>query len=121
MSVVTHILRKALKQKAVYWAPSAPDGYGGRQYASPVEINCRWQDGTKTILSREGEEVVSIATVWVDRDLQEGGMLWLGELSNLTSSQQADPTTLSDAYTIRRFEKMPEYGSNTRFLRKVYL
>lgn len=120
MGITDHIGR-LLKQRAVYWGSPTPDGYGGYAWATPVEVNCRWQEGVKVVVTSDGKEVISTAQVWVDRDMSEGDMLWLGSLSSLTSAQQADPTTLQDAYTVKRVEKTPELGKSGNYLRKVYL
>lgn len=120
MGIGAYIKNRLLKQKAVYWGSPVSDGYGGHTWGSPVEIDCRWEDVTKVVQTRDGEEVVSVAQVFVDRDVVKGGVLWLGRLADLTSSQQSDPATVSGAYVIKRVEKLPEIDGNG-FLRKVLL
>lgn len=77
MSIIT----KMLKQKAVYWAPSGPGQFGRTGFAQPVVLKCRWQDGSDIFAkAQEGgvnKEEVSTATVYVDRDVEEQGVLWL--------------------------------------------
>ena len=45
MSITNFILRMS-KHTAVYWGSPQEDGYGGRTYAQPVEIQCHWQQKT---------------------------------------------------------------------------
>lgn len=114
-----------LNQTAVYWASPVPDGYGGFTWDDPIEIDCRWVNSTKVILTRAvrgggGEEIICQAEVQVNQDLDEQGMLYLGSLDDLDSGEEADPVTISTAYTIKRFDKVPTIKGN-RFFRKAYL
>ena len=54
------------------------------------------------------------------QDLDEGGILYLGNLTDLTVGQKADPMTIDTAYKIKRFEKIITIKSR-RYFRKVYL
>ena len=112
-------------QTAVYWGTPVDDGYGGKTFADPVEIDCRWEDKIENIDrvggGRLGEEVVSEAQVYVTQDVEEHGYLFLGDLDDLDSDEEADPTTITKAYMINRFEKVPVMRSSSEFLRKAYL
>lgn len=109
-----------LNQTAVYWGSPAPDGYGGYTFAEAVEIDCRWVDTTEMIMDAKGENVVSRASVQVAQDLDVDGMLFLGTLNDLDSSQEEDPTTIPTAYRIKRFDKTPTIRGNS-FYRAAYL
>jgi len=113
-----------LNQTAVYWASPTSDGRGGFTYTTPVEINCRWIDKTEIISglrgAQPGQEVISKSQVQVKQDLDEGGILYLGNLTDLTVGQKADPMTIDTAYKIKRFEKIITIKSR-RYFRKVYL
>jgi hypothetical protein len=111
---------KYLQQKAVYWGSPIQGAFGGKTFADPVEIDCRWRDRREIFQLANGEQVVSRAVILVDRDVDEQGMLYLGELDDLESSQQANPMTISRAYPIRRFDKIPDRTASN-FLRKAYL
>ena len=110
-------------QTAVYWGSPTEDGYGGKTFADPVEISCRWEDTVEKISrvgARLGEEIISRAVVYVTEDVEELGYLFLGDLDDLDSDEEADPTTVENAYMINRFDKIPVLRS-TEFLRKAYL
>ena len=111
-------------QTAVYWGSPVDDGTGGYTFADPVEISCRWEDQVEKIDrvgASLGEEIVSAAQVYVTQDVEERGYLFLGDLDDLDSDEEADPKTVEKAYMINRFDKVPVMRSATEFLRKAYL
>lgn len=67
-----------MNQAATYWAPGANDGFGGVAAGAAVAILCRWQDKADLFRSPEGQELVSNAVVYVDRELAVKGKLALG-------------------------------------------
>jgi len=97
------IVIRMRKGYAVYWAVSAANAYGGHSYVAPVEIRCRWDDEQSMVRDNEGNEVVSSATVYVDRDLTfavDGwGYLYKGRLSSI-SGDNTDPTAIETARRI---------------------
>lgn len=109
-----------LNQTAVYWANPVKDGSGGFTWDAPVEISCRWVVSTKVITIANGKEIVTRAEVQVEQDVDEQGMLYLGSLDDLDSSQEAGPEDVAGAHEIRRFDKTPTM-SGTSFFRKAYL
>ena len=125
MSIVSFIESKCT-QTAVYWAASEEDGYGGKVFVTPVEIACRWEHKSQVVGTQVGGEVngtllLSRAEVFVTQDVKEEGYMYLGTLSDLTQDQIEDPSSFSEAYIIKRFEKTPTLGSTTDFLRKAFL
>lgn len=113
-----NIITRMRKQKCVYWALSSKNQFGEKQYDSPVEISCRWEDSSVEYLNSDGERVVSNAVVYVDRDVFVGSILMLGVLADIT-----DYTYIKEnvgAYEIQKFEKLPNFKT-TEFLRTVYL
>ena len=90
------IVQKALKDTAVYWARPTPDGFpNGGSFPDPVEIKCRWID---LLGEREAEHR---GRILVDRVVENGGFLWLGELSDLIPANATEylppsPARLSD-------------------------
>jgi hypothetical protein len=105
----------------VYWGNPVNDGYGGFTYDAPVEISCRWEDKSQLISNAGGETILSRAVVFVLQDLDWDGLLWLGELTDLTVGQRADPKSLDSICVVKRFEKTPGLASTTVFLRKAFL
>ena len=116
-------LAQRCAQTAVYWESEGDDGYGNISYTSdsPMEIDCRWEDSTRVVVDAYGEEIIARAEIYVLQDLKEGGVLYLGNLDDLDSTEISDPRKLNSAYEIRRFDKIPMLGSTTKFLRKAYL
>jgi len=125
MGIVDKIVG-AMTQTAVYWATPVPDGYGTYTYDDPVEIDCRWENKTEVVSrvggeGKKGEELVSFAQVFVTQDVDENGFLYLGDLDDLDSAEEALPETVDGAYRIQKFDKLPELKSTNKFLRKAYL
>lgn len=109
-----------LHQTAVYWGNPTSDGYGGYTWDDPVELDCRWTQVTRLVKDANGKEVVSGASVQVDQDVDLDGYLFLGDLDDLDSSEEADPTTVSGAYKILAFDKTPTVKADAYF-RMAYL
>lgn len=110
---MTYITRN-LRQNVTYWSPGGNDGFGGVSYAAPVTIKGRWQDIAVLFRDTMGNEVVSQSKVWIDTDVVNKGYLFLGV------STGADPETVSGAYEIRHFGKIPNLRA-TEFERLVFL
>lgn len=109
------LLKKMLKQKAVYWAVARIDEAGEVIPALPVDIKCRWEDDLEQGLDLSGTETTFMSTVYTDRDVDEGGYLMLGELQNLKG-----PLPPKEAHRIRKFSKLPTLNAK-QFLRTVKL
>lgn len=130
-------------QTAVYWANPRPDGYGGYIYDYPVEIACRWDENIQLIRSSNGEEVVSKAQLLITQDVDEGGVVYLGELSDLDLtgvvwnsedgitwnsindvlwvSLGVQPGHAAGAWKILSVTKTPLFQSTDEFVRMAYL
>lgn len=113
------VLRQ-LNQTVVYWGNPANDGYGGRTFDDPVELDCRWSDKQDLFIDIDGQEKRSEAVVWVESDVVVGGYLYLGDLDDLSSAEEADPFEVTNAFEIRRFEKVPSVKAD-QFVRKAWL
>jgi len=117
------IIRKNLVQDAVYWGNPTNKGSGGQTFSAPVAIKCRWEDKNQ-LFNTGGERLVisSRALVYVDRDVDEQGKLWLGLLADLSEAQKADPDLLEGAApSIKKFEKIPVLHSTTEFVKVAWL
>ncbi|NIP54636.1 hypothetical protein GWN42_05010 [candidate division KSB1 bacterium] len=114
---------RLLNQTAVYWGSPVEDGSGGYTYADPVEISCRWVEKNEVITVNTGDELVSRSQVQIAQDVDEEGLLFLGDLDDLDSSEEDDPSTVEAAYRIRKFDKIPTIraGKTQRYFRKAYL
>ena len=109
-----------LRQTAVYWGNPTEDGYGNYTYDDPVEITCRWGEVTEVLTGPQGEELVSQAKVQVKQDLDENGLLFLGDLDDLSAAEEADPTTVEAAYRILKVDKVPTIHGRA-FFRRAWL
>lgn len=112
------LFTKNLLQTAVYWGAPVSDGYTGYTFAAGVEIACRWEQKQELFIDREGQEKRSLAVVYLGQDIVLGGRLYLGNLSDLGASP--DPQTVSGAYEIRAWAKIPTLCADL-FQRKAWL
>jgi hypothetical protein len=118
---ISNVLVQSCKQTAVYWGLPVNDGFGGKTYQPPVEIKCRWEDRNETFLANTGNLMVSRCVVYPLIDLEQEGILFLGFLSDLTTSEKANPRLVEAASSIKRFDIVPVLGSTNEFVRKAYL
>lgn len=129
---ISAFITDKLTQVCVYWGNPVEDGYGKKNYDEPIEISCRWEEreqilGTITGAAVVGFQPISRSTVFVDRDLDEDGMLFLGTLADLEDSEgdssggYYNPHDIAGTHIIKRFVKIPAVGSTTEFLRIAYL
>jgi len=121
-------MNRSFSQRAVYWGSPQEDGYGGKTFADPIELACRWEDMHQIVTDNKGTEITSRALVFLPQDVDEEGYLYLGTLDDLydmNSESSAggipNPATIDTAYIIKRFQKTPALGSTTVFLRTAYL
>ncbi len=110
MSYITRNLR----QNVTYWSPGTNDGFGGRNFGSPTIVKGRWEDKVELFMDASGNEVISVAKVYLGIDVENKGYLFLG------TSTGANPTSVSDAREIRSFRKIPNL-KGTLFERLVFL
>ena len=115
---MSRYLTKNFKQTIVYWGNPQPDGFGGFSFDDPVEISGRWEDKIILFINANGEEVRSEAIVYIDRDVDLGGYLYLGSLNDLDSDPT--PSDTLNAKEIRAFYKIPNI-KGTAYFRKVIL
>lgn len=119
-------------QVCVYWGSPNETGDGGKVFANPIEIACRWENINQVVSDAKGNEITSRALVFIgeDIDVDEEGMLFLGTLDDLealyddssgdSSGVWYDPMSIDKAYIIKRFQKTPTLDG-LGYLRKAYL
>ncbi len=105
------LVRQAYKQDATYWGSPVSDGFGGKTFAAPVPIKCRWEDKAEQFTSVVGEIDVSKAIVFVPQTIEVGGYLLLGKSTTLS------PLTVSGAEEIRQIMDIPSLRSASREIR----
>ena len=118
---IEKFLKKISVQTAVYWGAPTKDGYGGFTFTDPIEIAVRWQSSSEVITTSKGVEYVSQAEVIVNQDVDEEGYLFLGTRPDLTIAQKADPQSVTGAWKIMKFDKIPMIFKTDEFIRKVFL
>lgn len=120
---IANLMTRHCVQTAVYWGSPQEDGYGGKTYAAPVEILCRWEGKEQLVKGwdAKGNTFDYIGIVYVLRDLDKEGVLFLGTLADVTVEMTTNPLVNDNAYTIKQFEKLPALGSTTEFVRSAYL
>lgn len=115
------IIKKMLKQRAVYWAPKTGAGgldrFGKRLFEEPIEVNCRWHDVEKEFLDEDGNKRMSMAKAWLASDVLVLGVLWLSSvkasaspgaaLAEIDQTDTLNPFLNDKAYEIRKFGKIP--------------
>lgn len=120
MSSLTRFLKKICVQDAVYWGKPVSNG-ADLVYSQPKLIKCRWEERTETVIDTAGQIVLSKAKILVTEDLEIGGLLYLGDFNALTNEHRIDPQSLDGVYTIKRVEKIPFIGSDSEWVRTVWL
>jgi hypothetical protein len=103
---VSNPFHRTLRQTATYWAPGVTDAYGHPDFAAPVQIACRWEDGMETVTTRTGEEVQSTSIVDLASAVVTDGYLALGTFA------EADPGTVDAARQIIRVDRIPALRTN---------
>ena len=119
------IIARMRKQTAVYWPLASSDSggddfddYGQPVVTDPIEISCRWEDVAEEFIDAKGTRQVSKSTVYVDQDVDVGGILMLGTEDDITDSTNIKEN--EGAWEIRRFDKLPNLRA-TEFLRTAWL
>lgn len=109
---------RAMKQKAVYWSPTTLDDFGRPTWNTPVEIDCRWTDEIEEFIDPNGERQFSRAKLIVDRDLEIKGVIWLGNLVDV--SDLGNPRNNNNSWEILGTKKTPDFKGR-KYLRQVYV
>ena len=105
--------KRLFPQKVTWWIRTGSDQYGASIFGTPKVIGARWEDKNMQYNDRQGNTATSSAIVYVDRDVEVGDYLMLGE------SESNDPL-LVDAYEIKKYNKSPDIRNLTNS-RKVIL
>lgn len=79
------LLDRMRKQWAVYWEYDSQDRNGKDTYKDPIAVKVRWEDKSEQDFLPSGQMVMVKSTVYVDRDMPLGGILWLGLLVDTPS------------------------------------
>lgn len=118
---IENYMKTRCTDTAVYWGTPTLDEDGSYGYVAPVEISVLWIEAIKMIRDAEGKEIVSNASVYLLQDIENNGMLFHGELADLSVAEQADPKKRTDAYEVKLFKKVPSIHLKGEFTRQAML
>lgn len=107
---------RGLNEDITFWAPSgSSNDFGVRNFVAPVLIKGRWQDKQEMARTPAGEEFVTQAIVFVDRDTPNGSYLAKGDYTNA-----ANPLELVASSEVRALSKISSIR-NAGVERKAFL
>jgi len=100
---IAEFVNQNLLNDAVYWSIGAgeDDGEGNITYPAPIEIKCRWQDVNEMVDDNEGNQFLSQAIIYSDRELEDNGWLFEGKLTDIVGSTD-NPKEVAGAYMIKK-------------------
>ena len=108
-------MKVRLPNTVTYWGSLVADGRGGYTFAAPVACDGRWEDTNEIFINQSAEEETSKAVIFIDRDLDIGGYVALGD-----QTAYSDPLQVTGAYRIKGFAKIPDIKSNY-YVRKAWV
>lgn len=112
---MTTAVDRNLRQVVTYWAPD-PDGgtndFGQPIVADGILLKGRWEDKVQQVRTQSGEEVTSMAVVYLNRDVSVNGFLKLGDFNGQPFN--------SDSREIISYQTTPDLR-NLSTERKAYL
>jgi len=111
---------KYLTDTAVFWEKTGKNGFYELTLSTGVEINVRWEDRNELFINYDGKEEYSGAIVYIKQDMSPDDFLYLGELTDLSAEEQANPKLEQSAFAIKKFEKIKSVGGRST-LRRVFL
>lgn len=111
---MSHVSDRARRQDATLWTTS-PNGSGGDVFGPPQAIKVRWEERSERFISQlDQNERVSQSVVYLGQTAAVGDYLYLG------TSAAVDPTVVTGAYKIQRFDATPSLRL-LNMVRKAYL
>ncbi len=101
---MTRFPARKLTQTATLWEMATLDSAGDPAFSSgsPSAVTVRWEDRKELFTGPDGEEQVARAVIYLSVDVETGDYLFLG------TSVAADPRTVTNAFLIKDFRKIPD-------------
>lgn len=92
---------QSLNQWAVLWEAGPYDAYGKYKVQPAIEVRCRWE--TKRDMGEGAQDTVASITdtVFVDRFIKLGSILWKGKLVDL-------PITPTNLKEVSEYKEVPD-------------
>lgn len=101
-----------LTQKAVLWSANGYDNDGEPKVNAGEEIDVRWEWDEKDTNDPNARKVNRVATVRVDREIEVGSWMWLGELDKYAATKEK--------YEVLAYKEVPDVKGR-KFSRVVTL
>lgn len=77
---------RARRQLAVLWPFVSHDENGEPLVGDPVELTVRWEKGLSQEITPNTNPIAVTATIWVDREIENGSMMRIGSLDEVTGT-----------------------------------
>ena len=107
-------LQQNFNQQATYWEKTGKTDSGDPSFATPRQIDVRWEDRSVVFTNPSGEEAVSMSIVFLPEDVEVGDVIKLGV------DATTDPLTVIGAEEIQGFSKIPQLKGGD-FERRAFL
>lgn len=102
------------RQDATWWSVT-PNGFGGDDFGTPALLKVRWEIRSETFVGQlDRKEFISSAVVFLGDDVSVGDFLCLDDHIG-----EADPTVLSGAHKIQKFDKFTDLRSVSTIRRAI--
>ena len=102
------VYHENMTQRGLYWRPAVADGYGSVLQTGANDIYCRWEDTNELYRDKNGEEAVSKAVVYTNRDVDIGGRLYLGNDADYNAGRE-----------IRHVSRTPSFDGTQKLIRAI--
>ncbi len=103
-----------LFEPAVYMAKSGVGRYGQVVRSAPVQIQVRWEWERRELTQADGTVVVTDAWAAVDREMQSGDTLWLGELLNWLGTGSGLEEDTNEVCEVVYYAEIPDLKNRHR-------
>jgi hypothetical protein len=110
------LLAGALTQNITYWPTPNMDGYGQRQFSTPVLLRGRWEDRSDLKVQGPTEMVDVKSVAYLQQAVDIGGYLALGDYTETADT----PEDLNNAYQVKAYKEIPAISGIDR-LRKAFM
>lgn len=104
------LLNRKLNQRIVYWAPKSVDEFGQRTFVTPVEIDCRCEEGQFLSVDSQGKEFSARFQLLSAVELQREGWIYIG---TLVEAGNKSPQELGGAEIVQVSSAKNVKGSDT--------
>jgi len=127
MGAIEDVVSLFTVQKCVYWGSPVANNNGGWTFATPIEIDCRWDEKQEMKEGFYGNRVTSQASVLVNIDIDRHGYMYNGTLAQLQAYATANgydytkPQEIPTAFVVIQFEKIPMVFADDDFVRTAFL